>query len=163
MIPDNILRQIAPKPAAIGSMDHAKVGWVFPDGSVVPCRVMAHRDVLPEQYRERYATLLEEYDRDWYEGLDANPDEHPEWHRYNPEWDCNRQLLTDLGEANYVRFGLFCPEAGTVKLELEGSSRGLKTHHDIIAYMVAALGVGDVWWTDSASYSYKRKRQRQFS
>ena len=108
MIPDSTLRLIVPKPFVSGLTDHMRAGWIFPDRSLVPCAITAHRDVLPEQYRERYAELMADYEEAWNESLnDLEPNEHVPWHLYDPEWSSNSTLLRELSELGYMRIGAY--------------------------------------------------------
>lgn len=164
MVPDELLRLIVPKPFVYGSTDHMRAGWIFPDRSIVPCAITAHRDVLPEQYRARYTELMEQYEEAWNEDLEAmDPDEHVPWHDYDPEWSSNSTLLRELSELGYMRIGAYQDHNGRIGVEFGGSKRHLKAYHDLLAYIVAAVGAEEVYFTDHEAYGYSRKRQRQFS
>lgn len=159
LISDDTLISICP------TYGKAKVGWIFPDGSVVQTEFHGHRDALPVEYRERYDELLEQYNRDMDEDLESlEPGEHPALHRFDPEGDSNRQLLRELAEKGYMRFGLWVTDSGgkTVNLDLDGSPKGVRDQHDLIAMIVAGLNIENVYLADATQYGYKRKRQKQF-
>lgn len=162
MIADDLLRKLIPHPFEVGTLAHARAGWIYPDGSVVPCDPMKHRDALPEEYRERYQELLDQYEDSWNDYVESlEPNDHVEWHYYNPESDCNRSLLRELAERGYMRLGIWRMQPSQeVNIELEGSKNTLKQRHDLLAYLVAGTGAETVYFTNAESYS--RKRQRQF-
>jgi hypothetical protein len=156
LVSDDILLSIRPTDGV------AKVGWIFPDGAVVQVPFYGHHDALPQQYRDRYLELVEQYNREMDDDLASlEPDEHPAMHRFDPEGDSNLRLLEELAHDGYLRFGLWTRD-GDVVLDLDGSPQSVTKHHDLIAYMVAALAVETVYLADATRYGYKRRRQKQF-
>lgn len=158
MIPDDVLMTISNRLAARSGA----VGWIFPDGSVVLCETHEHYRALPAEYQDRYAELLEIYKEEMYAELDSlGPDEHPAMHRFDPENDTARELLREIAQKGFLRLGVWRQVDG-LKIELDGQQDGVRLHHDVIAYMVAALNVSDVYLGNSSSYNYRRVRQKQF-
>ncbi len=155
-ITDDILISICP------TLGKAKVGWIFPDGSVVEVDHFYHHTALPEKYQARYIELVDRYNEQMEDDLAAlEPDEHPAMHRFDPQGDSNQQLLRELADDGFLRFGLWC-NADAANLDLDGSKNGVKIHHDLIAYIVAGLDIKNVYLNDVTSYNYKRVRQKQF-
>lgn len=156
MVSDDVLRALRP----MGR--ETKAGWIFPDGSVVPCRVMHHRDVLPVEYRNRYDVLLEEYDQMMWEHLDSlGEDEHPEMHQFNPEEECDETLLGELAGQNFLRFGIVRKNDDLI-LELSGVKDGVVHHQEVIAYVVAGLSIDRVILCDISTTYHNRTEQKQF-
>jgi hypothetical protein len=156
MIPDDILRSLSL------TDNKSKVGWIFPDGSVVPCEIMGHRDVLPQKYREWYDSYLAKYQQEMDDDLATlDDDEHPAMHRFDPHGDAENDLFQAMADEGYIRFGMVqMPQQAM--LDLNGTPEAVKRHHDVIAYLVAAHAISYVSLTNIKVSHPRRTRQMQF-
>lgn len=99
------------------------------------------------------------------EDLDSlDPDEHPALHRFDPEGHTTSDHLREISRLGYMRIGVMSDyRDNSLVLEVNGNKESLKRHHDVISYIVAGLDIREVWFTDYESYSFSRKRQKQFT
>jgi hypothetical protein len=156
MIPDDVLRALTLNDG------QTKVGWIFPDGNVVPCEIMRHRDVLPLKYREWYDDYLAKYQQEMDDDLASlDDDEHPAMHRFDPHGDAEHDLFLAMADEGFIRFGMVKMPRQTL-LDLNGLPEAVKRHHGVIAYLVAAHAIDYVSLTNLKVSHPRRTHQTQF-
>jgi hypothetical protein len=125
---------------------------------------MKHRDVLPEKWQQRYRELLDNYHDQMNDSLSSlGEDDHPEMHRFDPEGDTNDDLMVELAREGYARFGIhMSKKTSRLQMEIYTNRETIRLHHDVIAYMVAGLDIGEVMLVDITTTYHTRTRQTQF-
>ena len=66
-------------------------GWLSPTGDVFPCKMYDHISVLKDIFTDQEISNeiiaaeeeIKELVNEQFEYMEANPDDHPEWHRVN--------------------------------------------------------------------------------
>lgn len=150
-IPDATLIKFIPEQGDYTRWRHSRSGWIFPDGSLVPCPIMQHFTVVPETYREYREHQLQLHDESMEEQLaELEPDEHPELHRFDPEGDADEDLTQKLYDDDYVRIGVSRiggldlgqvrrGRLNDVTIELYGNMSSFRKHKYSIGILCAAL------------------------
>jgi hypothetical protein len=129
-----------------------KAGWIFPNGSIVPCRPLHHREVLPREYQIRYDELLEYHNSNMEDELASlEPDEHPAMHRFDPEGCTENDLLSELATAGYVRFGIHA-NSKNILIDIQCDKKTLILRNILISDLAAILGATILYWENPLNY-----------